>query len=159
GFGTVFSATREPSGERVAIKVARLDVPVASQRLAYEADALHAIGPPHVPAVLASGTLADGAPYLVLEFLPMPTLASRLAELGRPIALDEFATYARSILIALEAAHERGFVHRDIKPDNIFIADAPPIAKLVDFGIVKALPSTSLLTANTTRGTVLGTAE
>src|SRR5262249_11169852 len=117
------------------------------------------IGPPYVPAVFENGTLEDGACYVVLEFLSMPTLASRLAELSRPLTLDEFALRARTILGKLAGAHPRGFVHRASHTGQIFISDLPPAAKLVDFGIVKALPTKTVVSGQTTEGTVLGTAE
>src|ERR1700690_3407967 len=72
GFGAVFRAERRSDGADVAIKVARLDQISASGRLRLEAEALRALGPPHVPAVFEVGALASGAAFMVLEFVKAP---------------------------------------------------------------------------------------
>ena len=136
GFGAVFLAERAPAGEHVAIKVARADNASASEALLREAEALFTVGPPHVPAVYARGTLDDGAAYLVLEFVGAPVLADRLAELPGPMDIEEVGRHALAVLAVVEAAHARELVHCDLKPENVFI-DPAFGAKLFDFGLVR----------------------
>src|SRR6476660_216079 len=111
GFGAVFLAERAPAGEHVAIKVARADNASASEALLREAAALYTVGPPHVPAVYARGSLDDGAAYLVLEFVRAPVLADRLAELPGAMDIDEVGRHALALLAVVEAAHARNLVH------------------------------------------------
>lgn len=162
GFGTVWDAVRERDGHPVAIKTVHPDHLSACERLVREADALRKIGPPHVPAFYEEGTLADGAPYFVCERLDIPSLS---ASLGQPLDIDEFLSLVAPILSALQAVHERGLLHRDLKPDNIFVSRDRTQAKLIDFGLTKVLrePSASLsrsgspVPPTTTAGMVLGT--
>ncbi|WP_437876438.1 serine/threonine-protein kinase [Sorangium sp. So ce513] len=127
GFGAVFAAEPEGGGRAVAIKVARADRADARARLVEEMRALRDIGPPHVPAVYASGELASGLPYFVMEYLDAPTLADRLIAPGAacPLPPREACALARAALRALDEIHARGYVHRDIKPENIFVSGAP----------------------------------
>jgi tetratricopeptide (TPR) repeat protein len=136
GFGAVFLADRDGDSQPVAIKVARADNALASEALDREADALSAVGPPHVPIIYTRGRLDDGSAYLVMEFVRAPVLADRLAELPGPIDVDEFAGQALAILTVVEAAHARHLVHCDLKPENLFI-DPAFGAKLFDFGLVR----------------------
>ncbi|HEY7376504.1 MAG TPA: serine/threonine-protein kinase, partial [Polyangia bacterium] len=136
GFGVVFLADRVASGDAVAIKVARADNAAASEAVLREADALSAIGPPHVPAVYAHGRLPDGAAYVVMELVRAPVLADRLAELPGPMEIDEVERHALALLNAVEAAHEHNLVHCDLKPENVFV-DPAFGAKLFDFGLVR----------------------
>ncbi|WP_441289970.1 serine/threonine-protein kinase [Sorangium sp. KYC3313] len=136
GFGAVFSAEPEEGGPTVAIKVARAGQPDASARLVKEMRALYDVGPPHVPAVYGCGQLASGAPYFVMEYLDGPTLADRLVARGvaGPMPAREACALARAALRALEAIHARGYVHRDVKPENIFVYGAPLAARAGDGG-------------------------
>ena len=143
GFGAVFEATSATDDQRVAIKIARSDEPSANARLVREAAALAAIGPPAVPAVRASGRLITGANYLVLEYVPAQTLAQCLAEQQGPLPPEMFATLAAAIVQLVEIAHERGFAHCDLKPENIFVGrfgdDGATGARLFDFGLAQHL--------------------
>jgi hypothetical protein len=136
GFGAVFLAERVPGGEQVAIKVARADNPAAGEALLREADALAAVGVPHVPAVFDRGVLKDGSAYVVLEFVQAEVLSERLAALPGGMDLEEFSRHALAILGVIEIAHGRGLVHCDLKPENVFI-DPVFGAKLFDFGLVR----------------------
>jgi tetratricopeptide (TPR) repeat protein len=138
GFGAVFLADRSSDGQPVAIKVARADNITAGESLLREVAALSAIGVPHVPAVFEHGEMEDGSVYVVMEFVRAQILADRLAELDGPMTLDEFARDALAILSVIETAHGRGFVHCDLKPENIFVDDKFG-AKLFDFGLVRSL--------------------
>ncbi|HXT96228.1 MAG TPA: protein kinase [Polyangia bacterium] len=136
GFGAVFLAERISDGQPVAIKVARSDNVAAGESLMREAHALSTIGVPHVPAVFERGVLTDGSVYVVLEFVQLPLLAERLAGLAEPMSIEAFARDAMAILTAVETAHGRGFVHCDLKPENLFVGETG-VVKLFDFGLVR----------------------
>ncbi|HMF41188.1 MAG TPA: protein kinase [Polyangia bacterium] len=158
GFGAVFLAERAPQGETVAIKVARADNASASEALVREADALSAVGPPHVPIVHARGRLDDGSAYLVMEFVRAPVLADRLAELPGQMEIDEFAGHALAMLTVVEAAHQRDLVHCDLKPENVFI-DPTFGAKLFDFGLVRNVSVSARRVDSTKEEAPAGTPE
>ncbi|MEO8212928.1 MAG: protein kinase, partial [Myxococcales bacterium] len=127
----------------VAIKVARADQLSASDRLLLEAEALKAIGPPSVPAVHEVGRLADGAAYMVMEFIPAPTLAAHLVDAAGALSVEDFARQAPALVDLVAVAHHKGFVHCDLKPENVFVSSQPTkdgfVAKLFDFGLVRRL--------------------
>jgi tetratricopeptide (TPR) repeat protein len=141
GFGAVFRAERRRDGLAVAIKVARADQLTASERLLLEAEALRAIGPPQVPEVYAVGHLPDGAAFMVLEYVRAPTLAAVLTEVRGPLFSEQFRRIALALVDLVAAVHKKGFVHCDLKPENVFVApersDLGFVAKLFDFGLVR----------------------
>jgi serine/threonine-protein kinase len=107
--------------------------------------------------------MEDGTPYMVMEKLVGHTLSRRMAIEGR-LPLFELVDVLLQMLSALTAAHERGVVHRDIKPDNVFLAKrtgCSPLAKLLDFGVSMivrpAAPGGERETDLTRRGMVMGT--
>ncbi len=136
GFGVVYAAA-DGSGRRVALKVATAGDATAAAQLAREETALRAVGPPVAPALLGSGKLADGSPYLALELLQPPTLAHRLREIGGPMDRAEFAARAVALCDAVGAVHSSGFLHLDLKPQNIFLANGR--VRLIDFGVARPL--------------------
>ncbi len=153
GMGTVFAAAhlRLP-GKVVAVKVIHTgnlgdEVYVRFRR---EAEIASRIGHPNIVEVLDWNTLPDGTPYLVLELLKGESLAARLTR-GR-IPLDAVIYIVRQIGSALAAAHRAGVVHRDLKPDNIYLCptDSGGVVtehvKVLDFGISKIRNSVSLQT-------------
>jgi hypothetical protein len=152
GMGAVWAAEhlRLP-GKHVAVKVL-LDPAVGGeemfQRFRREAEIASRLGHPNIVEVLDFNTLPSGQPYIVLEYLQGETLATRLTA-GR-IPLDETLTIARQIGSALQAAHRAGVVHRDLKPDNVFLCtpeeDMPTPVKVLDFGISKIRGSQTLRT-------------
>ncbi len=104
---------------------------------------------PNVAAVFDTG-VHDGRPFIVMECLSGGTLADRLAR--GPLTLDEVRRVALQMLDALQASHERGVTHRDVKPSNILLAHSG-VAKLADFGIAKDDESAD----HTAVGLVVGT--
>ena len=152
GMGAVWAAEhlRLP-GKHVAVKVL-LDAASGGeemlQRFRREAEIASRLGHPNIVEVLDFNTLPTGQPYIVLEYLQGETLASRLAS-GR-LQLDETMAITRQIGSALQAAHRAGVVHRDLKPDNVFLCtpeeDMPTKVKVLDFGISKIRGSQSLRT-------------
>jgi serine/threonine protein kinase/tetratricopeptide (TPR) repeat protein len=161
GFGTLVSARRLEDDARVAIKVAHVGNPLAETQLANEAEALRAIGAPTVPALHEVGSLPGGGRFLVMEFVPLPTLASRLARLSGPMSPEEFSTRALTLTQALDAVHTRGFIHCDLKPENLFVDDAASRMRIFDFGLVRAMDEYGTASDDTPPGGSLyiGTAE
>ncbi|MBC8133842.1 MAG: serine/threonine protein kinase, partial [Deltaproteobacteria bacterium] len=141
GFGAAFRAQRTADGVPVAIKVSRADQYSASDRLLLEAEALRAIGAPFVPTVYDVGRLSDGAAYMVMEFVRAPTLAVHLVDAAGPLTPEDFARYAVALVDLVAVAHDKGFVHCDLKPENVFVSSDPGrdgyVAKLFDFGLVR----------------------
>ena len=152
GMGAVWAAEhlRLP-GKHVAVKVL-LDAAAGGeemlQRFRREAEIASRLGHPNIVEVLDFNTLPTGQPYIVLEYLQGETLAARLVS-GR-LPLDEALAITRQIGSALQAAHRAGVVHRDLKPDNVFLCapeeDMPTRVKVLDFGISKIRGSQSLRT-------------
>lgn len=111
----------------------------------------------HITAVLDFGTTPDGSPYIVMEMLRGMTLSDRF-EQGARIAPDEALEIISQACVGIGAAHARGIVHRDIKPDNLFLCDRDAggtIVKILDFGIARVLGTKA--TRATKTGRVMGT--
>lgn len=140
GMGAVYRATHLKLGRQVAIKV--LLEQYGSQasflvRFEREAKALAALGHPHIVSITDYG-VCDELPYLVMELLEGETLAARLKRAPFPPA--QVLELATQILRALSFVHERGLVHRDLKPGNVFLQRLPgggEQLKLLDFGLAK----------------------
>ena len=162
GMGMVFSAAHPVIGKRAAIKVLRRELcedPVTLERFIDEARIVNQIGHPNIVDVFAFGTLPDGRHYLVMEWLKGEPLRARVAR-GKLNHL-ETAAILRALARALEAAHSHGVIHRDLKPDNVFIVeerDALPRVKLLDFGIAK-LAREDKQVARTATGAMIGTPQ
>ena len=144
GMGSVFSARHVRLPKQVAIKVLKGDFsanPEVVSRFRREAEIASRLGHPNIVEVLDFDTLPNGSPFLVLEFLKGESLASRLSR--GPMRWEETRSIAIQIGSALAVAHKAGVVHRDLKPDNIFLlpGDSTGAAayrvKLLDFGISK----------------------
>lgn len=137
GMATVFLAHDLRHDRAVAIKLFRPDLAHAlgSERFLREIRTLARLTHPHILPLFDSGE-SDGLLYYVMPFITGESLAARLRrEIQLP--LDESLQIARDIASALEYAHERGIIHRDIKPDNILLG--PTGALLADFGIAHAI--------------------
>ncbi len=142
GMGIVAAARHVQLAQRVAIKFMRAEAARdenAVGRFVREARAAAALANEHVTRVLDVGTLEDGAPYMVMEYLAGVDVGQLLARDGRlpvPLAVEV-------VLQACEAiaeAHSRGIVHRDLKPANLFATTRPDgtrLIKVLDFGISK----------------------
>ncbi|GEJ59115.1 serine/threonine-protein kinase [Anaeromyxobacter diazotrophicus] len=158
GFATVFEAERAADGRRVALKVARLDAAGAREQLEREAEALRAIGPPAVPALLGRGALGDGAPYLALELVEAPSLDALLLAGGGALPRAELGPAVLATLEALAAIHGAGWAHGDLKPENVLLAGEPRVARLVDLGLAERLGARAAAPGPGTPG-FAGTAE
>ena len=156
GFGEVLLATRLADGRKVAVKIPNNDQD-AIMRLELEGETLHQLGGVNAPALYDRPLLPDGRPCLVMEFVAMPTLADRLGQLETGMPVDEIARRGQSLLAALADIHRLDLVHRDMKPENVFSTDLPPITRIFDFGLVK--PPAGVPQQDTTVGTFMGTPE
>ena len=141
GFGQVWRAWRETDGETVAIKVLHLELVRsvdALTRFQRELDAIERLDHPNVVRGLGHGTLADGRPYLLLEYIEGPSLREVLHERGA-LPPAEMLTIFEPLCDALHVAHEAGLVHRDVKASNVILARRNGIIRpvLLDFGLVK----------------------
>jgi eukaryotic-like serine/threonine-protein kinase len=155
GMSTVYRAFDTVLERPVAIKLMHRDIAQDGdqlERFRREARAVAQINHPHVVGVIDAGE-DDGMPYIVLEFVAGETLKSKIKRLG-PLSIGEAVAYAIEIARALQAAHERQIVHRDVKPQNVLI-DAEGSAKVTDFGIARTLDQDGL----TADGRVLGTTD
>jgi tRNA A-37 threonylcarbamoyl transferase component Bud32 len=147
GVGAVFAAAEPRGDKRVAIKVLRralADDEGMILRFEREARAVSEIHHPGIVDVFATGRLDDGRPYLVMSLLEGESLRAAIERQHR-LAPAEAWRVARAVAEAVGAAHEVGVVHRDLKPDNVFLeragaADAAarlPRVRVLDFGIAK----------------------
>ncbi len=135
GHGAVLRARREADGLPCAIKIARADSMSGARRLRGERRVLEAVPPPHVPR-LVDAFEHGGALHLVLELIEEPTLAARLADLAAPLPEGELRAIAGALLAAVEAVHERGYMHADLKPENVFVRATGEVT-LIDFGTAR----------------------
>lgn len=157
GMGEVWRATDTVLGRSVAIKTIDLrSLPDDSgaARFEREARATAGLSSPNVVTVHDSGVEGDTA-YLVMELLPGPSLAQRLVD--GPLPVEEVVEVGRQVASALDAAHARGLVHRDIKPGNVAYAEDGRV-RVLDFGITQLAESTGSQALTATH-MVMGTAE
>jgi tRNA A-37 threonylcarbamoyl transferase component Bud32 len=160
--GDVYAGRHPVIGKQVAVKVIKRKLAAsaeAAERFVREARAVNRVDHPNVLDVFAFGRLDDGRPYLVMDLLEGESLGDRLRRDGAldPAAAVEILT---PVCEALAVAHDEGVVHRDLKPDNVFLArggrgqaDARERVFVLDFGIAKVLGDA---TADTAPGTLTG---
>jgi len=165
GMGSVWEAShlRLP-GKRVAIKVLHADIAADQEALARfrrEAEIATRLGHPNIVEVHDFNTLPDGQPYLVLELLVGEALDSRLRR--APVSVDDAMRIAGQIGAALSAAHREQVIHRDLKPQNVFLVrprddgdGSGELVKVLDFGISKIRGSQTVKTLDST---LLGTPQ
>ncbi|MCW5805504.1 MAG: serine/threonine protein kinase [Deltaproteobacteria bacterium] len=162
--GEVYAAREPVIAKRVAIKVMRgelLPDPDAAMRLFREARAANHVDHPNVVDVFTWGKLDDGRLWLGMDLVDGRTLRAAIRDRSLDVAgsLDVLAQIAD----ALDAAHARGVVHRDLKPDNVMISERPgarPRVHVLDFGLAKIVQAGAPMTGNgsmTGRGTWIGT--
>ncbi len=139
--GTVVEATVIATGERVAIKIPhdcfRVDGS-AVKRFMGEARATMEIRSPHIVRTLAVGRQPSGMPFMVMEYIDGVPLSHRIyPEEETRMPLDEALSIADQIAAGLQAAHDAGLVHRDLKPGNVLVSGprCAPVAQIFDFGL------------------------
>ncbi len=136
GAARIFRAI-DPTGNVVALKVLHpeLAVSVTAERFLQEISFLSDLDHPNIARILDSGE-SDYVVYYVMPYFEGPTLFDHLRRVRRA-SVSDTVRIARDLLGALQYAHERGIVHRDVKPDNVVLAQAGPM--LLDFGIARAV--------------------
>jgi tRNA A-37 threonylcarbamoyl transferase component Bud32 len=153
GMGEVWEADDTVLGRRVALKVLVAELAAdkrATRRFVREARATARLTHPNVARVYDFGR-DGGVPFLVMELLQGETLADRLA--AGPLPPAEAARIAASVADALDAAHQLGIVHRDVKPANVMLTPAGDV-KVMDFGIAAAADETHSTTGSGLYATV-----
>ncbi|MBL8602056.1 MAG: protein kinase [Myxococcales bacterium] len=159
GTGAVFEARHLTLGRLVAIKVLLPELglnPIVAKRFLQEAQTSNAVRNKHIVEVIDFGD-DHGRLFMVMELLQGQSLAS-LIRREAPMSPAAVIGLLDPVMGALQSAHEQGIVHRDVKPQNIFVvesADEAPWAKLIDFGIAKKIVDDD--TQLTATGMILGT--
>ncbi len=161
GMGKVYLARHSLIGRKAALKILNPEIAAdgeAVSRFFNEARLVNDIRHPNIVEITDFGQFSTFY-CIVMELLEGETLAARL---GRTRTLDEATTLRifRQVTSALGAAHDQGMVHRDVKPENIFLRhhpDYPDFVKVLDFGIAKLLGTSSVVGHHTKTGTVIGT--
>ena len=155
GMGEVFLARDRVLGRDVALKVLRGQYAGDSEfaeRFKREAQSAASLSHPNIVQVYDRGDTEEGSSYIAMEYVPGGTLKEKIVAKG-PLGTPEAAALGAEVAEALGAAHERGMVHRDIKPQNVLLTDKGD-AKVADFGIARAGSSVTI----SKTGSVMGTA-
>jgi serine/threonine-protein kinase len=150
---TIYKAVQEPLGRIVALKALKTQIsPTSSfgEQLEREAKILRDLAHPNVVLILDVGRSGSGRPFLVLENIEGPSLHQMLAK-KRVLGVEASLAVATGICAALEHVHERGVVHRDVKPSNVLITPSG-VVKLIDFGIAQRVRTATLSDAFGTEG-------
>jgi len=154
--GSIYLGVHPEIESRVAIKILHESTErgeVDFSRFVMEAQAVNRIGHPNLVRISDLDQLPDGRPFIIMEYLEGQSLRERMRDTP-PMQPGEARDVVLQLLDALEAVHRAGFVHRDLKPDNIFVTRDGQ-AKVLDFGIAKLLDDTGKSFA-TQQGTVVG---
>ncbi|MET0385004.1 MAG: serine/threonine-protein kinase [Polyangiales bacterium] len=167
GMGTVWAAVHETLGREVAVKFLQPPTgatPLLTERFVSEAHMVASLKHRFIVDVFDFGITDDGLHYMVLELLHGRSLADRIDH-GPPMSVRQAVRLMADFLRGLHVVHEAGSVHRDLKPDNVFVIEDADgqFPKLIDFGISRRTDANLKLDANsrqsrlTQPGTVLGT--
>jgi serine/threonine protein kinase len=161
GMGVVYDAEDERLPRRVALKFLSeelADDPDATRRLRREAQTIALLNHPNICTIYDMDDY-EGRPFIAMERLDGTTLKVYMAR--RTLETSELVDIAKQIAEALSVAHDKGVIHRDIKPGNIFIGEQG-LVKVLDFGLARRLPPTNAdagMEGSTIIGRPLGTAS
>ncbi|MBI4953618.1 MAG: serine/threonine protein kinase, partial [Myxococcales bacterium] len=159
GMGSVWLARDRDTGRELAVKLVAAELvadETVRRRFAREAELGRSIASPHVVRTHAHGVLPDGTPYLVMDLCRGESLRAKLERVGRLDAAEAVGVLEQ-MASALEAAHALGVVHRDVKPENVFLIAPEGTVKVLDFGIAKREGAEERVL--TQAGVALGTPE
>jgi eukaryotic-like serine/threonine-protein kinase len=155
GMGCVYLARDSVLSREVALKVLderHAEIEEFVERFRREAQAAASLSHPNIVAVYDYGEDERGAPYIAMEHVAGGTLKERIREKGK-LPPRVAAGVALQITSALEAAHESGIVHRDVKPENVLVTEDGNV-KVADFGIARAAEATAVTATSTVLGSV-----
>jgi serine/threonine protein kinase len=161
-FGEVYRGVHPVIGKPVAIKVLSRKLsadPVVVSRFVSEARAVNTIQHENIVDIFAFGTLGDGRHYHIMELLEGEALDEHLHRRNR-LSLSEALPILEPIARALDAAHQKGIAHRDLKPGNVFLVKKPEGGfqpKLLDFGVAKLISEDVPKLHKTATGSLVGT--
>lgn len=160
GMGAVYVALQEqPVRREVALKLvhASLRTPTALARFTAERQAMARLSHQNVAQLYEAGTTPDGFPYFAMEYLPGATLL-QYCNLQRLGIRERVALFVQ-ICHGVQHAHQKGLIHRDLKPGNLLVAEVggQPIPKVIDFGIAKAVDQPLTDSAELTGAGAIGT--
>jgi eukaryotic-like serine/threonine-protein kinase len=167
GMGQVWLVEHRGTGRRLVAKMLHERLasdPKLVERLRREAVGTAQLNHHHIVKMLGVDSTKRGQLFIIMEYLQGRTLAEQLAADGA-LHVVQAVTYGCQLLSALAAAHAIGLVHRDVKPDNIFVcqpAEGPPYIKLLDFGVARVMPGSTAVEPlpkifETRTGVVIGT--
>src|SRR5881398_2168408 len=159
GMGVVFNARDERLKRRVAVKVLPPDLAFREEirlRFLREAETAARLSHPHIVPIHSVGEGPDGLVYFVMAYVDGESLGAKLKRRGR-LPPDEARRIMLETADALGAAHALGIIHRDVKPDNILLEGSRGRVVVTDFGIAKALSSTTGSATLTATGVAIGT--
>jgi serine/threonine-protein kinase len=152
--GAVYLCQDQKLPKKVAMKLLTASIsqdPTVIERFYNEMELASSLRHPHITDVSDFGSLDDGTPYFIMEYLKGAPLVDILE--GRtPVPAARLITIARQLAVGLEVAHRAGVVHRDIKPENIFLLDQD-FVKILDFGIAKVSNKPNITQAGLVFGT------
>lgn len=161
GFGAVYLASDDKMMSRPVVVKVLLDEKITHEwslrKFKQEVEAMARIDHPSIVGIFDSGQMADGKPYIVMQYVDGVSLRSLIKAEGMEI--NRAADIVRQIGKALSAAHDRGILHRDLKPENIMVqrlADGDEQVKIIDFGIAKV--KDSVISLSTGADGTVGTA-
>jgi serine/threonine-protein kinase len=161
GLGEVYEIEHKFTRHRRAVKVLHRQFQQNAdvvERFLREASAAGRIGNPHIVETFDAGHLADGSPFIVMEYLQGKALSDVLRSVGR-LAPGLATAVLCQVCTAVQAAHDVGIIHRDLKPDNLFLTerDGRAFVKVLDFGISKFQADEGAELSMTRSGITMGT--
>src|SRR5881392_3293164 len=159
GMGVVFNARDERLKRQVAVKVLPPELAFREEirlRFVREAETAARLSHPHIVPIHSVGESPDGLVYFVMAYVDGESLGAKLKRRGR-LPPDESRRIMQETSDALGAAHALGIIHRDVKPDNILLEGSRGRVVVTDFGIAKALSSTTGSATLTATGVAIGT--